>query len=257
MKTLEAQRAQVKVCDSVEEFATEAAKEFVRIVNQALRANDRCSVALSGGSTPILLYDQLTSKKYMKEIDWSKVHFFASDERCVPLDDKESNFGNAQRKFLSKLSIPNENMHPVHLADKSPPEAATEYESQIKEFFGLDDGQFPQFDLVLLGMGPDGHCASLFPRTNALTEKRRIVIENRVDTVHAMRITFSFPAINHAKNVMFLVQGKEKSHVLGEVLLGDMMSYPVQHIDPIDGKLVWILDRTAAEDFLKTETGSR
>lgn len=253
MKTLLANKAQLRVCDSVTEFATEAAREFVRIVDESIAARGRCSIALSGGSTPGLLYDRLLSADFKQKVDWSKVHFFVSDERCVPLEDEASNFGNAQRQLIAALSIPQENLHPVLTEDHTPTESAADYEEQLKEFFGLRDGQWPQFDLLLLGMGPDGHTASLFPKTKALTETRRLVVENFVDKLQAMRITFTFPSINHARNIIVLVQGKEKADVIREVFTDETVSYPVQQVKPITGKLEWILEKTAAEQLLKVQ----
>ncbi len=257
MKTLVAQRAQVKVCDNHVEMATEASKEVIRITNGAISSRGKCAIALSGGTTPQLLYDKLGSKAFSGQVNWGAVHFFVSDERCVPLNDKDSNFGNAQREFLSKIGVPAENLHPVKNPDKAPAKAALAYEKEIKEFFQLTDGEFPKFDLILLGMGPDGHCASLFPNTKALEEKQRICVENLVEKLQVTRITFSIPTINHARNVMFMVQGPEKSKVLKEVLVGDTVLYPVQHIMPEAGNLQWLLDKKAASDFLKSGAGSR
>lgn len=251
MKTMVAQKAQIKVCDTTAEFAKEAAKEVVAIISDAIKANGRCTIALSGGSTPALLYEQLISPEFLKKVDWTKAHFFVGDERCVPIEDKESNFGNAERQFLSKLNLPPENLHPTSHQDTSPAEAAQAYEDLLVQFFGLKPGEYPRFDLILLGMGPDGHTASLFPTTKALKETKRLVVDNHVDKLQAMRLTFTFPLINHARNIIIMVQGTEKAHVIGEVLTGEVVSYPVQHVIPESGKLQWILDKNAAADFLK------
>lgn len=251
MQKMVAHRAQVRVCENAAEMGAECAREFERIVNEAIAARGACSVALSGGSTPKLLYDRLISTEYINKVDWNKVHFFVSDERCVVLESHDSNFGNAQRQFLDHIQVPAENQHPPEGLDGAPAEAAEKYEEAIKQFFGLKDDEFPRFDLLLLGMGPDGHCASLFPNTPALKENKRIVVSNKVSGADVQnRITFTFPAINHARNIVFFVQGAEKSHVLGEVLSGDAESYPVQHVIPEDGHLEWILDKSAAHDFL-------
>jgi 6-phosphogluconolactonase len=259
MKTISAHRAEVKICDSPTEMGTVCANEFVRIINAAIEAHGRCSVALSGGSTPSLLYKQLVSKKFASKVNWDQVHFFVSDERCVPLEDKDSNFGTGQRELLTPLGIAESNLHPPPNPEGNPQESASEYERQIKEFFGLKDGEWPRFDLPLLGMGPDGHCASLFPNTPALKEDRRIVVANRVNfALHPMRLTFTFPAINHGRNIIFLVQGNEKAHILGDVLGSTEVSdYPVEHVRPVDGHLQWIIDANAASELLKQEAGSR
>jgi 6-phosphogluconolactonase len=254
MQKMAAHRAQVRVCENANEMGKECAKEFERIITEAIAARGHCTVALSGGTTPLLVYKELVSKEFIAKVDWHKCHFFVSDERCVPLDDKESNFGNAQRAFLDYLKLPEENLHPPGSLETTPVEAALTYEQEIKQFFELKEGEFPRFDLLLLGMGPDGHCASLFPNTPALKEAQRIVTSNRVVGADVPnRLTFTFPAINHARNIVFFVQGAEKSHVLGEVLAGDVITYPVQHVVPEDGHLEWILDKSAAADFLASK----
>jgi 6-phosphogluconolactonase len=252
MQKMVAHRAHVKVCETAHEMGVECAKEFERIINDAIAARGRCSVALSGGTTPSLLYKQLVSNEFIGKVDWTKVHFWVSDERCVALSDKESNFGNAQRQLLDLLDVPAENLHPPVDPENAPAEVAQAYEDAIKQFFELKEGEFPRFDLLLLGMGPDGHCASLFPNTPALKENKRIVVSNSVPGANIThRLTFTFPAINHARNIVFMVQGAEKSHVLGEVLGdSDTVSYPVQQILPDDGHLEWILDQSAAHDFV-------
>jgi 6-phosphogluconolactonase len=251
MQKMAAHKAQVRVCENALEMGKECAKEFERIINEAIAERGQCTVALSGGTTPLLVYKELVSKEFVSKVNWRKVHFFVSDERCVPLDSPESNFGNAQRAFLDHLNLADENLHAPPQIDSTPAEAALAYEEAIKLFFELKEGDWPRFDLLLLGMGPDGHCASLFPNTAALKETSRIVISNRVVGADVPnRITFTFPAINHARNIVFFVQGAEKSHVLGEVLAGDTISYPVQHVLPVDGHLEWILDKSAAADFM-------
>lgn len=256
MQKMVAHRAHVKVCETGAEMGVECAKEVERIINEAVAARGHCTVALSGGTTPSLLYKQLISKDFVGKVDWSKVHFWVSDERCVALEDKESNFGNAQRQFLDLLNLPAENLHPPTDLEGSPQEAAQAYEDAMKQFFELKDGDFPRFDLLLLGMGPDGHCASLFPNTPALKETKRIVVSNAVPGANITnRLTMTFPAINHARNILFMVQGAEKSHVLGEVLgQSDESHYPVQDIAPVEGgHLEWILDSSAAHDFVQSK----
>lgn len=255
MQKMVAHRAHVKVCETAAEMGVECAKEVERIINDAVASRGHCTVALSGGTTPALLYKQLVSKEYKNKVDWAKVHFWVSDERCVALSDKESNFGNAQRQFLDLLSLPAENLHPPVEPEGAPADVAMAYEEAMKQFFELKEGEFPRFDLLLLGMGPDGHCASLFPNTPALKETKRIVVSNSVPGANiANRLTMTFPAINHARNIVFMVQGAEKSHVLGEVLgQSDTTAYPVQQVVPDDGHLEWILDQSAAHDFVSSK----
>lgn len=251
METIKTKHGVVHICDSQGELSKVAADDFVKIVNEAIARTGRATVGLSGGHTPPLLYERLTSEAYKKLVDWKKVHFFISDERCVPEDSKDSNWGNAQRQLFNKLHVPAENLHPLQNQDIDPKGAAEKYEEELKKFFDLKPGELPRFDLIQLGMGPDGHTASLFPGSKALSEKKRAVVDNFVDKSETWRITFTFSVLNEAGNIMFMVEGQEKSHVLSEVLQGTSGApqYPVQNVTPHDGKIVWFVDRAAARDL--------
>jgi 6-phosphogluconolactonase len=254
MDTLNGKRGTVNVCKDADELGLQAARAFVDIVAETVGRTGQCTVALSGGQTPHLMYEHLLESDFGKRAPWDKVHFFIGDERCVAAEDPENNFGNAREQFLNRLNIPASHLHPTYNQEKDPAASAAAYEKTIKQFFGLKDGEFPRFDLVHLGMGPDGHCASLFPGTKALTESKRIVVENFVEKLSSWRITFTIPTINHAANVMFMIQGEDKSEVLAEVLESDVVAYPAQHIVPEQGKLQWFIDRAAARDMCSAPT---
>jgi 6-phosphogluconolactonase len=201
------------------------------------------SVALSGGSTPKRLYEILGSEEFKHRILWERVHFFWGDERCVPPTDPESNFKMAWDVWLSKLSLPEGNIHRFK-GELDPESAALAYEEELQSFFG--SVLFPTFDFILLGLGPDGHTASLFPETTALYEKKRWAVSNFVPKFGKNRLTLTYPVLNSAKIVAFLVSGKEKADKVASVLNGDS-SLPATGVRPHSGRLVWFLDKEAGE----------
>ena len=249
MDKLETKHGLVNICSHKKELASASANCFVQICKQAIGDRGLATVGLSGGSTPPVLYEELIAK-HKKDLDWSKVHFFISDERCVPVEDKDSNWGMAQKLLFSQLPIPEENLHPPKDQAADPAASAEEYEQTLREFFKLEEGQLPRFDLLQLGMGPDGHTASLFPNTKAIGVTDRLVVANFVDKFETYRITFTFPVINNAAHVMFMLQGEEKSHVFAEAVQTESISYPVQRVQPTDGQVTWFVDEPSARDLL-------
>ena len=222
-----------------------AAEEFVRVGRAAIAEHGRFTVALSGGSTPRGLYSLLA--KDHADFSWSKTFLFFGDERHVPPDHPDSNYRMVNEALLSKVPIPSGNVHRV-LAE-NPNAAAADYEETLKSFFQLRPGEFPHFDLILLGLGPDGHTASLFPDSDGLKEQSRLVIANWVEKFRTHRITFTFPVLNHATDVMFLAAGADKADMLKKVLEGtNTPPFPAQQINP-KGRLVWMLDRAAAAEL--------
>jgi 6-phosphogluconolactonase len=224
----------------------ERAAEFIVMLAEMHRP---FTIALSGGSTPRALYSLLASNAYSSRINWNNVQFFWSDERCLPPDDPESNYYLARTTLFDHAPIPASNIHRVK-SELPPPEAAAEYERQLRNYFSEDN--WPRFDLVLLGMGDDGHTASLFPHTAALSEEKRWVVGNQVQTAKPpWRITFTRPLINAAHNVAFLVAGAGKADRLKQVLQGplDPESLPSQSIKPSQGELYWFLDEAAASQL--------
>jgi 6-phosphogluconolactonase len=222
-----------------------AADEFEREAIAAVNSHGRFTVALSGGSTPKGLYRLLATRA---TLPWNKIYFFFGDERHVPPDDPESNYRMVRESLLSKVPILTENVFRIPAEDPSAAHAAATYEQTMKKFFQIDGERFPHLDLVLLGMGPDGHTASLFPGTKALQEKSRWVATNWVEKLKADRITLALPVLNSAAVVMFLVSGPDKAQTLKEVLEGSQSGelFPSRLIQPADGELIWMVDRAAA-----------
>jgi 6-phosphogluconolactonase len=222
-----------------------AAEEFIRAARTAIGAQGRFSVALSGGSTPKSLYSLLASN--YADFAWNRVFLFFGDERHVPPTDPESNYRMVKESLLSKIAIPPDNVFRVPAENPDADAAAADYEAQLRSFFELKPGEFPRFDLVLLGMGPDGHTASLFPGSAALDERSRLVVANWVAQFNTHRITLTFPVLNRAAEVMFLASGPDKADMLHQVLEVKMTPpLPAQRIEPTDGKLLWMLDEAAA-----------
>lgn len=233
------------LCQNKEDLADKAARSFVHIVSGVLEHNEKCNVALSGGSTPKLLYERLLKADLADELQWKKIAFFVSDERCVPHESKDSNYGNAFRQVLGPLNIGKENLHPTENQDKDPDQSARSYEELICKIVRAGSNGLPCFDIIFLGMGPDGHTASLFPGTKALLEEKNLVVKNHVDKLNSDRITFTFPLINSATNVIFLVAGEDKAEVLSEVF-AKVGKYPSERVNPKNGKLTWFVERAAA-----------
>jgi 6-phosphogluconolactonase len=227
-----------------------AGEEVIRVATEAVAQRGRFTIALSGGSTPRNLYT-LIAANASASLPWGQVFFFWGDERHVPPDDPDSNYRMAREALLSKIPIPPANVFPVPAENPDAAAAAEAYEQTVKKFFALREGELPRFDLILLGMGPDGHTASLFPETAALQEKSRLVVANWVDKLKASRITFTLPVLNAARCVAFLVSGVDKAAVLHEVLEGNALpeKYPSKLVQPSNGKLIWFVDRAAASQL--------
>jgi 6-phosphogluconolactonase len=208
-------------------------------------------VALAGGSTPRPAYERIAStwkKADGGPLDWSRVHLFWGDERHVPPDDPRSNYRMTNEALIRRVPIPQENVHPVHAALSDPGGAARDYEERIRSVFQIGAGELPSFDLILLGMGPDGHIASLFPGTKALDVMDRLVVENWIEAMSTWRITLTLPVLNHAAHVMVLVAGREKAETLRRVTQGphDPPLLPAERLHPESGSLVWLADQEAA-----------
>jgi 6-phosphogluconolactonase len=227
-----------------------AAEEVIGAATGSIAKRGRFSIALSGGSTPKSLY-ALIAANASANLPWDKIFFFWGDERHVPPTDAESNYRMAQESLLSKVPVPAGNIFRVPTEDPDASAVAAAYEQSLRKFFALEPGKFPRFDLILLGMGPDGHCASLFPETAALQEKSRLVVANWVEKFKTYRITFTLPVLNAAREVMFLVSGVDKAPALREVLQGSAPGekYPCKLVRPSDGKLIWFVDRAAASEL--------
>jgi 6-phosphogluconolactonase len=235
----------VKVFPGKDALIVGTAEWILSACGEAIAGRGACSIALSGGSTPRALYHLLASDPWRKRFEWSRIELFQVDERVVPIDHPDSNFGMIERELLRSVQIPEKNVHRMH-AELGAQAAAEEYESQLRKSFVA--GGVPQFDVLLLGIGEDGHTASLFPGTEALHESSRLVLGYTVEKLNAPRITLTFPVINHARKVLFLVSGENKAEILREVLQGDSpeLRYPAAMVDPESGLLYWHLDSDAA-----------
>ena len=227
-----------------------AAEAFVKEAHTAVEMRGRFTVALSGGSTPRGLFGVL-STKYHDRLPWDQMFFFWGDERHVPPDSPESNYRMARETLLSKVPIPEKNIFRVQAEDPDANRVAAKYEGTLRQFFALGPTDLPEFDLILLGMGPDGHTASLFPQSKGLKEKQRLVIANWIEKFSAYRITFTEPVLNNARTVEFLVAGADKASALKEVLEGNASAelYPSKVVQPNNGKLVWRVDHLAAAEL--------
>src|SRR6266850_3624690 len=235
----------IRILETAEEVARAAADSFTGIAVASISAEGRFSVALAGGSTPRRTYQLLASEEYRNRVPWSQVHIFFGDERCVPPTHPDSNYRMAQEAMISLLPIPEANVHRM-VGEGDAVANASLYEGELQAFF--DGAPWPRFNLVLLGMGDDGHTASLFPGTEALNETRAWVVANWVEKFKTYRITLTAPAINHAANIVFLVAGAGKAERLLEVLRGprNPRQLPAQLIEPVNGSLVWLVDKAAA-----------
>jgi 6-phosphogluconolactonase len=236
---------QVKVFGSPQELFHASAEKFCDLGSSAIKSCGQFAVALSGGSTPRGFHQELVTN-FVSRLQWDKVFFFWGDERHVPPDSSDSNYRMARETLLSKLPVPPENIFrvPAELPDAR--EAAEKYEQMLQGFFRPGPRSFPRFDFIMLGMGPDGHTASLFPGTAALQEKDRFVVANWVEKLNTFRITFTYPVLNNAACVMFLVSGDEKAEMVRRVLRDPSANFPCQHVRPVDGELLWYLDQGAA-----------
>lgn len=244
----------LKIFSAIEELNRFAADKFIEIGNAAIEKRSEFTVALAGGSTPKSLYRLLASDEYNNKILWDSVFFFFGDERNVLPDNAESNFRMANENLFEPLGINAENIFHWNTEFEVPDVIAKDYETKIMDFFDLAENEFPRFDLIILGMGDDGHTASLFPFTEALEENEKIVTENFVKKLDTWRLTFTFPTINNASNVFFLVKGDDKAEALKNVLQGEFQPqrFPAQNVKPKDGKLFWLVDELAAK-FLSPE----
>jgi 6-phosphogluconolactonase len=227
-----------------------AADEVIRAATDAVAQRGRFAVALSGGSTPRSLYT-LIAANASSILPWDQMFFFWGDERHVPPNHPESNYRMAKETLLSKVAIPPSNIFPIPAENPDASAAAEAYEQTLRKFFALTPDEFPRFDLILLGLGPDGHTASLFPETAALQEKSRLVVANWVEKLKASRITFTLPVLNAARSVAFLVSGTDKAAVLHEVLEGSLPGekYPSKLVRPSAGKVTWFVDRAAGSEL--------
>ena len=233
---------EVQICPDRQALVETAVAIVVERIRTAIDQRQSCSIALSGGSTPQPLYAALATA----DLPWDLIHIFLGDERYVAATHPDSNYGMAKRVWLDLVPIPAENVHPVRTDLATPELAAADYDRQIAAHFGLEAGVIPVFDIVLLGMGDDGHTASLFPHTAALSVVDRLVTIGDKDG--QPRLTFTFGLINQARSTIFLISGASKQTALAAVFAptGDAMAYPSRGVRPL-GELLWLLDAAAGD----------
>jgi 6-phosphogluconolactonase len=239
------QGVQARVFQDLEELSRVAAELFTTLSKESIASRGRFVVALSGGSTPDRLYSLLGSPWYRKDIDWSRVYIFWTDERCVPKDNPESNYRLAYDAFLSHVPLPAQNIHRIRGEDE-PRKAAEAYEDELRNFFSGPEAII--FDLIILGVGEDGHTASLFPGSPELNEIIRPVVPVYLKEPKINRVTLTLPVLNHAAQVLFLAAGPAKVDIVQDILEGGGTNYyPAGQVRPSNGVLTWFIDKQAAE----------
>jgi 6-phosphogluconolactonase len=257
-RMLQKSNAQIRVYRDAEELALKAARLFARLADQYVIGCGKFTVALSGGSTPRAMFSVLAAGPFLDTVPWSSIYFFWGDERCVPSDHPDSNYRMTDEALLSKVPVPRDNIFRIPAELPDPEEAARSYAATLTRFFLAAPGanrtgtaplsSVPRFDLVFLGMGPDGHTASLFPHTTALQAGEQIAVANYVEKFKAHRITLTAATINNARNVVFVAAGEDKAETLKSVMEGSYQPelYPSQLIRPRNGTLLWLVDEKAA-----------
>ena len=241
----------IQVFPGNSELQQAAADHFLHHASRAIEIRGQADIALAGGSTPKALYSLLASPPYCERLDWSKVHVFWGDERHVPPDHQDSNYRMAQQAMLSRLSIPAAQVHRMEGERPDVQKAADEYETLLQKHFKMAPPHIPRFDFVFLGLGPDGHTASLFPGTPTIHEKEHWVAAPWVEKFHTHRITMTPVLLNQAVDIAFLVSGPDKSAALHAVLEGPYQpdEFPAQVIQPAHGTVTWFLDDPAARQL--------
>jgi 6-phosphogluconolactonase len=242
-------RFEVRVLPGLDSLAEEGAREFEQAVSEALRDRVVFRVALSGGTTPRALHERLAGKPYRTRIAWDRIRFFFGDERCVPPDQERSNFRMACETLFDPLRIPSDHVFRMR-GEADPPAAAAEYSRTLASEFARSRSG-PRFDLVFLGLGPDGHTTSLFPGTKALHERVRLVVANYVPKFREWRLTSTYRLLNAARRVVFLVAGEEKRKPVNKILKREpgWRKLPASGIHPQRGTLLWLLDEEAGRDL--------
>src|SRR3954470_189620 len=235
----------VIVASDLEALSHQVANQIARTAAEAVAARGRCALALAGGNTPRRAYELLAEPPLRDAMPWDALHLFWGDERCVPPDHPDSNYRMAREALIDRAPISPANVHRVPTEQGSAVAVAAYYERELRTFFALEVEDIPRFDLILLGLGPDGHTASLFPGSPALDETRRLVVPNSIDYMPHERVTFTFPVLDAAREIDFLIAGRDKAEKLAAALSSDQ-TLPAGRVHPTDGELRWYVDRAAA-----------
>jgi 6-phosphogluconolactonase len=241
---------QIRILADADGISRAAAQLFIESASQAIAQRGRFLAALSGGNTPMGLYHRLAAAPERDQVDWSRTYYFWGDERCVPPDDAGSSYGQARQALLDKVPIPAHNIQRVE-SGLEPGEAARDYARRLREF-AAPSLDWPRFDLVLLGMGDDGHTASLFPGSPVEVESAVLAVTAQYQDRPANRVTLTPPVFNAARRILFLVNGASKADTLAKVLLGDYHpgNLPAQRIDPTGGEAIWLVDAAAGSKLI-------
>jgi len=245
------QKPQIIIKDDLSDLALAGADIFASGAIEAVANKGLFVTAISGGASPGPMHRLLAKEPYLSEVPWDKTHIFWVDERCVPVTGTASNYGGAKRNFLGMVPIPSDQIHNMPV-EVPPEEGALMYERELIKFFRLKRGEFPVFDLIFMGVGPDGHAASLFPNARALEENKNLVISVKGGDPMFDRITVTLPVLNNSRKTVFLVSGKDKSSILRDVLMPGRKGLPAQMIKPVNGELIWLIDRDAASLLAET-----
>ena len=245
---MDSKHSQIKIFPDLAFLSNEAAEFIVSLAVRSVVEKGKFAVALAGGSTPQNLYQLLASPEFSERMPWHSVHLFWGDERCVPPDHEDSNYGMAEKALISNVPLPSENIHRMK-GELGFSKGAGEYEKELRGFFERE--RFPRFDLILLGLGTDGHTASLFPGSDGLKARDRLVVHDSSPVLSHPRITLTLPVINQASIILFLVAGKEKDRILAQALEDQgadplALLLPAQMVRPVNGELYWYVDEAAA-----------
>jgi 6-phosphogluconolactonase len=235
-------KGEIAIETDASDLARRGAELFLAAAKASVRRRGRFVAAISGGSTPRAMHRLLAQIPYISDVPWQKTHLFWVDERMVPPEDPESNFGTAKTDFLSAIPLPPQNLHPMPVTIS--PEAGTaRYEAELKAYF---QSGLPIFDLIFLGIGTDGHTASLFPGQLLTDDSKQWVVSVKGGQSHVPRLSLTFHVLNHARQVIFLVSGKKKANVIKTLFEDTRQTLPAGRVHPVSGKLLWLLDRDAA-----------
>jgi 6-phosphogluconolactonase len=240
-------RKNVFIFDHEDEMLKFMIKKWEDISREGIERRGCFTAGLSGGRTPIIFYQRLA--EWDSKSSWGKTQFFLVDERFVPFDDKDSNYRMLKETLFGKIPIPQKNIHPIPTEKTSLETSAREYEEDLRRFFKVSKGQYPAFDLILLGIGEDGHTASLFPGSEALSEREHLTAAVALDGMRHDRITLTLPVINHAEHVIFFVRGENKAFVLKKIIGGNDPSLPASMVQPRSGNLLFVIDREASSQL--------
>ena len=236
------------IVSDLDDMSVRGATHVTEIIERAVQDRKKCMIALSGGSTPRKLYERLATPEFVSRIPWESTYWFFGDERHVPPDHDDSNYKMASDSLLSKVPIPHGNIYRIMTEKPDPPSIAAQYELTIMKAFNLAPGELPVFDLMFLGIGTDGHTASLFPRSEALQVTKRMATANNIPETEDWHVTMTFPVINESKNILFLVAGEDKAEALRQVLeeQSNPEEFPAKLVRQKRGFQLWLIEKSAA-----------